>query len=137
MWLYKFFWLFLLFNLFELLNSDLFICKKKKTISIQLLNLLIYLLLPANLGCFEMLKINYNYFLLCLQFHENLIIESMYFPDFFAELRPELIAPVVAWLCHESCEDNGSIIESAVGWAGKCKLGNKIHILNLLVVEWT
>ena len=36
-------------------------------------------------------------------------------------LKPELIAPVVAWLCHEECCDNGSIIESAGGWAGKCK----------------
>ena len=36
-------------------------------------------------------------------------------------LKPELIAPVVAWLCHEECSDNGSIIESAGGWAGKCK----------------
>ena len=42
-------------------------------------------------------------------------------PDFFAQLRPELIAPVVVWLCHESCEENGAIIESAAGWAGKCK----------------
>lgn len=29
-------------------------------------------------------------------------------PDFlFNELKPQLIAPVVAYLCHESCEDNG------------------------------
>ena len=36
-------------------------------------------------------------------------------------LKPELIAPVVAWLCHEDCNDNGSIIEAAGGWAGKCE----------------
>jgi len=41
--------------------------------------------------------------------------------DFFAELKPELIAPVVVWLCHENCDENGSIIESAAGWATKCK----------------
>lgn len=23
-------------------------------------------------------------------------------------------------MCHETCEENGSIIESAAGWAGKC-----------------
>ena len=40
--------------------------------------------------------------------------------DFFAELKPELIAPVVAFLCHESCEANGCIIDSAAGWAGQC-----------------
>lgn len=42
--------------------------------------------------------------------------------DFFNELKPELIAPVVLWLCHEDCSENGSIIESALGWAGKCHL---------------
>uniref|UniRef100_A0A1B0AFB6 Peroxisomal multifunctional enzyme type 2 n=1 Tax=Glossina pallidipes TaxID=7398 RepID=A0A1B0AFB6_GLOPL len=41
-------------------------------------------------------------------------------PDIlFDELKPQLIAPVVAYLCHESCEDNGSYIESAAGWAAK------------------
>jgi (3R)-3-hydroxyacyl-CoA dehydrogenase / 3a,7a,12a-trihydroxy-5b-cholest-24-enoyl-CoA hydratase / enoyl-CoA hydratase 2 len=45
-----------------------------------------------------------------------------YFKEFFAELRPELIAPVVAWMCHEECGDNGSVIESAAGWAGKCQV---------------
>ena len=36
-------------------------------------------------------------------------------------LKPELIAPVVGWLCHEDCDANGSLIEAAGGWAGKCK----------------
>lgn len=30
-----------------------------------------------------------------------------------------MIAPVVAYLCHEENEDNGAIIESAAGWATK------------------
>lgn len=33
--------------------------------------------------------------------------------------EPTLIAPVVVYLCHESNSDNGSIIESAAGWAAK------------------
>lgn len=41
-------------------------------------------------------------------------------PDIlFSELKPSLIAPVVVYLCHESCTDNGSYIESAAGWATK------------------
>lgn len=41
-------------------------------------------------------------------------------PDIlFDELKPHLIAPVVAYLCHESCEENGTYIESAAGWATK------------------
>ena len=41
--------------------------------------------------------------------------------DLLETLKPELIAPVVCWLCHEDCEDNGAIIEAAGGWAGKCR----------------
>ncbi|KAL7745770.1 hypothetical protein ACLKA6_009966 [Drosophila palustris] len=41
-------------------------------------------------------------------------------PDIlFNELKPNLIAPVVVYLCHESCTDNGAYIESAAGWATK------------------
>lgn len=50
---------------------------------------------------------------------DNIINSS--FTDLFDELKPELIAPVVFWLCHETCTENGSIIEAALGWAGKCK----------------
>ncbi|XP_014473936.1 PREDICTED: peroxisomal multifunctional enzyme type 2 isoform X2 [Dinoponera quadriceps] len=50
------------------------------------------------------------------------LTEGIIPPDFFNELKPELITPVVFWLCHENCTENGSIIESALGWAGKCHL---------------
>lgn len=60
--------------------------------------------------------------------HTNVIIptaasrltEDVLPPEIFEQLKPELIAPVVVWLCHEKCMENGSIIESALGWAGKC-----------------
>ncbi|XP_076244518.1 peroxisomal multifunctional enzyme type 2 [Calliopsis andreniformis] len=60
--------------------------------------------------------------------HTNVIIptaasrltEDIMPPDVLEHLKPELIAPVVVWLCHEKCTENGSIIESAMGWAGKC-----------------
>ncbi|XP_031328032.1 peroxisomal multifunctional enzyme type 2-like [Photinus pyralis] len=42
--------------------------------------------------------------------------------DLYQELKPELIAPVVAYLCHDSCQENGTIIESAAGWAGKSQI---------------
>ncbi|KAG5894789.1 hypothetical protein JTB14_005225 [Gonioctena quinquepunctata] len=50
------------------------------------------------------------------------LTEDILPPELFAELKPELIAPVVAYLCHESCQENGSIIESAAGWAGRCTI---------------
>ncbi|KAK4883830.1 hypothetical protein RN001_000101 [Aquatica leii] len=43
-------------------------------------------------------------------------------PELFDELKPELIAPVVAYLCHDSCEESGAIIETAAGWAGKIQV---------------
>ncbi|KAI4468548.1 dehydrogenases short chain [Holotrichia oblita] len=50
------------------------------------------------------------------------LTEDILPPDIFNELKPEFIAPVVAYLCHESCQENGSVIESGAGWAGKCHL---------------
>ncbi|KAL6254038.1 hypothetical protein P5V15_015896, partial [Pogonomyrmex californicus] len=44
------------------------------------------------------------------------LTEDILPPDFFEQLKPELIAPVVFWLCHENCTENGSIIEAALGW---------------------
>lgn len=44
-----------------------------------------------------------------------------FFTDLYDHFKPEYIAPVVCWLCHEDCTENGSIIESALGWAGKCE----------------
>ena len=43
--------------------------------------------------------------------------------EFFNQMRPELIAPVVVYLCHEDTPDNGQIIESALGFA------TKLHIV--------
>ncbi|GFR18537.1 hypothetical protein TNCT_362401 [Trichonephila clavata] len=40
-------------------------------------------------------------------------------PDIFDLLKPSLVSPVVAWLCHESCEDTGGVFEAAGGWVGK------------------
>ena len=42
--------------------------------------------------------------------------------DLVDALKPSYVAPVVAYLCHESCQENGSIIETAAGWAAKCEL---------------
>jgi len=39
--------------------------------------------------------------------------------EFYNQLKPHLIAPVVINLCHEDNPDNGSVIESACGWATK------------------
>lgn len=50
------------------------------------------------------------------------LTEDILPPDLYQELKPELIAPIVAYLCHDSCQENGVIIDSAAGWAGKCHI---------------
>jgi len=40
----------------------------------------------------------------------------------YNELKPKLIAPVVAYLCHESCDDNGIYVDSAAGWAARVQV---------------
>ncbi|KAK9873245.1 hypothetical protein WA026_021733 [Henosepilachna vigintioctopunctata] len=50
------------------------------------------------------------------------LTEDILPPEMFAELKPELIAPVVGYLCHETCGENGIYIDSAAGWAAKCEI---------------
>ena len=38
-----------------------------------------------------------------------------------ANLKPEYVAPLVLYLCHDSCDETGSIFEVGAGWVGKCK----------------
>ena len=36
--------------------------------------------------------------------------ETVLPPDLVAALKPEYVSPLVAWLCHESCEENGGAL---------------------------
>jgi NAD(P)-dependent dehydrogenase (short-subunit alcohol dehydrogenase family) len=38
-----------------------------------------------------------------------------------APMRSELVSPLVAWLCHESCSETGSLFEVGGGWAAKLR----------------
>lgn len=38
-----------------------------------------------------------------------------------AQLKPELVSPLVAYLCHERCTETGSIFEAGGGWFGKLR----------------
>merc|ERR1712216_1120234 len=37
-------------------------------------------------------------------------------------LKPEYVSPLVAWLCHEDCEENGSTFEVGAGWISKVQM---------------
>ena len=40
-------------------------------------------------------------------------------PEIFKLLKAEAVAPVVLYLCHEECEENGGVFESGAGWVGQ------------------
>jgi len=54
-------------------------------------------------------------------------------PEVADALKPELVEPLVTWLCHELCEDTGGLYEAAAGYYAKLRwqrsegrvLGNK------------
>ncbi|NWY59055.1 DHB4 enzyme, partial [Chionis minor] len=41
--------------------------------------------------------------------------------DLVDAFKPEYVAPLVVWLCHESCTENGSLFEVGAGWIGKLR----------------
>ena len=47
--------------------------------------------------------------------------ETVLPPDLVAALKPEYVSPLVAWLCHESCEENGGLFEVGGGYVGKLR----------------
>ena len=47
--------------------------------------------------------------------------ETVLPPDLVAALKPEFVSPLVAWLCHESCEENGLLFEVGGGYVGKLR----------------
>jgi len=47
--------------------------------------------------------------------------ETVLPPDLIAALKPEYVSPLVAWLAHESCEENGSLFEVGGGFIGKLR----------------
>jgi len=47
--------------------------------------------------------------------------ETIMPPELVAALKPDYIAPLVAYLCHESCKENGSLFEVGAGWISKLR----------------
>lgn len=41
--------------------------------------------------------------------------ESLLPPDMAPWMKPELVSPMVAWLCHEDCDQNGEIFAATAG----------------------
>ncbi|MEZ4451530.1 MAG: SDR family NAD(P)-dependent oxidoreductase [Nannocystaceae bacterium] len=47
--------------------------------------------------------------------------ETVMPPELIAALRPEAVSPLVAWLCHEDCEETGGLFEVGGGFFSKLR----------------
>jgi len=47
--------------------------------------------------------------------------EALFPEDMLERLKPEFVAPMTLYLCHESCEETGATIEVGGGWAAKIR----------------
>ncbi|KAJ3276856.1 hypothetical protein HDV01_002911 [Terramyces sp. JEL0728] len=47
--------------------------------------------------------------------------ETIMPPEILASLKPEFVVPLVAYLCHDSCKENGSIFEVGAGFVSKLR----------------
>ncbi len=49
------------------------------------------------------------------------LTETILPPEMIAALKPEYVAPLVAWLCHEDNADTGEIFEVGAGWFSRVR----------------
>ncbi|XP_063050873.1 peroxisomal multifunctional enzyme type 2 [Engraulis encrasicolus] len=49
------------------------------------------------------------------------LTETVMPPDLVASLKAEYVAPLVMWLCHSDCQENGGLFEVGAGWIGKLR----------------
>jgi len=47
--------------------------------------------------------------------------ETVMSQEILKELKPEYVAPLVAYLCHDSCTENGQLFEVGAGWISKLR----------------
>ena len=49
------------------------------------------------------------------------LTETVMPPELIEALKPEYVSPLVAWLCHEDCQENGGLFEVGAGWFAKLR----------------
>lgn len=54
--------------------------------------------------------------------------EGLFPPGAFDKLKPELVSPLVAYLCSEQCQETGSLFEVGGGWMGKVRWERSLGI---------
>ena len=48
----------------------------------------------------------------------NAMTETVLPKELVDQLKPEFVSPLVAWLCHEECDENGGLFEVGAGFIG-------------------
>lgn len=49
------------------------------------------------------------------------LTETIMPPELLANLKPEMVSPLVAWLCHEDCEETKGLFEVGAGYVAKLR----------------
>jgi (3R)-3-hydroxyacyl-CoA dehydrogenase / 3a,7a,12a-trihydroxy-5b-cholest-24-enoyl-CoA hydratase / enoyl-CoA hydratase 2 len=49
------------------------------------------------------------------------LTETVLPPELISSLKPEYVAPLVGWLCHEDCKETGGLFEVGAGYVGKLR----------------
>ncbi|KAM9476273.1 peroxisomal multifunctional enzyme type 2 [Clarias gariepinus] len=49
------------------------------------------------------------------------LTQSIMPPDLVESLKAEYVAPLVLWLCHDQCQENGGLFEVGAGWISKLR----------------
>ena len=57
------------------------------------------------------------------------ITETVMPADLLAALKPEMVAPFVAYLCHTDCKETGSLFELGAGYCAKVRLERSPGVL--------
>ncbi|KAF0693957.1 Aste57867_15125 [Aphanomyces stellatus] len=56
------------------------------------------------------------------------LTQSVMPEDVFHRLKPEYTSPFVVYLCHATCGENGSVLETGGGWIGKLRLQRSVGV---------
>lgn len=52
---------------------------------------------------------------------DSRMLEGLMPDEYRKQLKPELVSPLAAFLCHEQCEESGSLYEVGAGWYAKVR----------------
>lgn len=52
---------------------------------------------------------------------DSRMLEGLMPDEYRKQMKPELVSPLAAYLCHNECEENGSLYEVGAGWYAKVR----------------